>query len=220
MAIEVDTLFRVAGKDGVGVFNVTNSEGKRLFLNVAMFEIKIENGEIIEIPYTRDNINSWKISVQPAKTIIDPKFTKALKVSMKCKDTCDKNADQVFRIGIVPTPYYDGDKPPQHLVQMAIGFGAIFVNPGKDQPLNYNVDYKGNDFIITNNNPTYMRAIINACDAGVEGPELESCRIKVNVLGGRKLTFLLPEKMRKQKINLKVESDRAIYKDDIEIKRG
>lgn len=219
-ALEIDSLIKAADDSGSAVFSVKNINDYRVFLNVGMFELQVENGELKEIPYTRDNIKDWKINVRPARTIIDKGFVKDFRVSMNCGTKCNKDKDQLFTLAFVPTPYVKETDLKQHMVQMAIGFSPIFIFPGADQPLNYSVNYQGNDLNFINHNDTYINVIVNGCGKGYEWKEGDDCRQTVRVLGGRHFTYTLPESLRKPSLNLTIKTHRSVYHESVDIKKG
>ncbi|WP_434144926.1 hypothetical protein [Photobacterium leiognathi] len=58
--------------DNEAEFTITNPADYRQFIHVGVSELRIENGEIEAIPYTRENIEDWSLSVSPSRTVIDP----------------------------------------------------------------------------------------------------------------------------------------------------
>lgn len=219
-AIEINSLFQIADHKGETVFIIKNTEDKRLFLNVGMFEVNIVDGELQQTPYTRDNIKDWKINVKPARTIIDSGYSKDFRVKMNCGVNCNDDRDQMFSLAFVPSPYIDNDDKPQHAVQMAVGFSAIYLYPGKDQPLNYKVSYKDNKLNFINNSKSYIEVIINSCkESGFFDVQDIECSKTIRVLSGRHLDYILPDNMQKDKLFLNIKTHKGIYQESIVVNK-
>ncbi|TCW20762.1 hypothetical protein [Vibrio crassostreae] len=210
-AIEINSMFVVADKNGEGSFTIKNTTDKRIFMNVGMFEMNVVNSEIEKKAYNRDNILDWKINVRPAKTIIDPGYVKDFKVSMKCKNVCDDNQDQLFQLAFVPTPYFDDEFNEPKVVQMSIGFGALFLNAAKDTPIRYQALFDGQNVTIDNQGDSYLKARLTNCPEGIEREEKTNCEKTVNVLPGRKLNVELPKGMDKKYVDLHLKTNLDEY---------
>ncbi len=210
-AIEINSMFVVADENGEGSFTIKNTTDKRIFMNVGMFEMNVVNSEIEKTAYTRDNIKDWKINVRPAKTIIDPGYVKDFKISMKCKSNCDDTQDQLFQLAFVPTPYFDDEFNEPKVVQMSIGFGALFLNAAKDSPIQYQALFDGRNAIIDNQGDSYLNARLTSCPLETKREAKPNCEKSVNVLPGRRLTVALPDGMNKQYVDLHLKTNLDEY---------
>lgn len=197
-AIEINSMFIVADKDGKGVFTIKNTEEKRVYLTVSMSEIHVTEGEIVKVPYTRDNLLDWDIDVRPSKSVIDVGYSKDFFVQMKCGKDCP-DEDQLFQLAFVPTPYFEPEKMPKQAVQMAIGFGAFFLKPGEDKPISYQANYQSDGVVLIKNlGKSYLRALLDNCDDNVKQDAIGECKKSVHVMPGRELRVGLPEQMQKK----------------------
>lgn len=215
-AIEINSMFLLADNNGSGTFSIRNTQNKRIFMNVGMSELNIVDGEIVKTPYDRSNIQDWKIDVHPAKTIIDVSHEKDFKVSLKCGSDCSTDQDQLFQLAFVPTPYFEEGVQPMQVVQMAIGFGALFLHAGKDKPISYQADYSDGKVTIENTGESYLKARLTNCSAST--PTTNECTKVVNVMAGRKLTVELPESMQlKPYVDVYLDTSRDKYSDSVRL---
>lgn len=219
-AIEINSMFMVADSDGSGVFTIKNTNENRIFLNVAMFELEISEDNVQKIPYTRENLKDWKIDVRPAKTIIEPGQEKDFKVTMKCGANCEKDKEQLFQLGFVPTPYFDPSLHAEQAVQMAIGFGALFLNPAEDQPIDFDASYIGDTVKIHNKGSSYLKAKVSTCPPNTKVSESSACTKIVNVMPSRTLQIALPEEMQKQSVELHLDTNQDKYSQHVRLIRG
>ncbi|MCJ8303310.1 hypothetical protein [Shewanella sp.] len=208
-AIRIDSMFRVADVNNEGVFTVTNTDSKKIFLNIGIYELTMVDGEIVKTAYTRDNIDKWKLTVRPARTMINPGFEKDFKVSLNCLPDCASDTDRVFQLAVVPTPYFDEGERPEKAVQMAIGFAPLFIVLGKADKLNYSTRYIDNKLVVYNKGKTFLDISVNACT----GKANDTCSKDIKVLAGRRFELELKPEMNKGRLNLKVRTTGNKLKD-------
>lgn len=208
-AIQVSSMFKVADKKSEGVFTVTNTDSKKIFLNIGIYELTMVDGEIVKTAYTRDNIDQWKLTVRPARTVINPGFEKDFKVSLNCLPDCASDIDRVFQLAVVPTPYFDESVRAEQAVQMAVGFAPLFIVPGKADKLNYSTRYVDNKLVVYNKGKTFLNISVNNC----EGKLNDTCRKSIKVLAGRRFEMELKPEMNKGKLNLEVRTTGNKLKD-------
>ena len=201
-AIQVSSMFKVADKNSEGVFTVTNTEDKKIFLNIGIYELTMADGEIVKTAYTRDNLDQWKLTVRPARTVINPGFEKDFKLSLNCLPDCASDTDRVFQLAVVPTPYFDEAERAEQAVQMAVGFAPLFIVPGKADKLNYSTRYIDNKLVVYNKGKTFLNISVNNC----EGELNDICRKNIKVLAGRRFEMKLKPEMNKGKLNLEVRT--------------
>lgn len=216
-AIGISSTFELADKTGSATYTITNTTDKRIFLNAVMYEFYLDKGELKKIPYTRGNIGDWKIEVHPARSVINPGFEKDFRVSLKCRDKCNTLTDQAFQIGFVPTPYFSDSERPEKAMQIAVGFGANFVSPGKESKLSYDIKRKGDALYIHNKGNALFSARISACKANATTDEKKRCEQKIQVLGQRQLPLNLPSEMKGKPLKIHLESAGKKYQDDLSI---
>ncbi len=216
-AIGINSTFELADSTGSATYTITNTTGKRIFLNAVMYELYIDKGEVKKIPYTRGNIKDWKIEVHPARSVINPGFEKDFRVTLKCRDKCDSLEDQAFQIGFVPTPYFSESERPERAVQVAVGFGANFVKAGKESQLSYDIKRKGDELYIHNKGNAVFSAHISTCKANATTDEKRKCEQRVNVLGKRQLSLGLSNEMKGKPLAIHLESAGKKYKKDLSI---
>lgn len=205
--------------EGYGVFTISNGEDFRQFINVAVSSIEVKNGELVKIPYTRENINSWNIEVRPARTVIDSKISKDFKVSYKPRIFELKNRDKIYQLTFIPTPYFSKGEPAKHAVQVAIGFAPIFVVPAeKDQPLDYDITYNGEYIQLNNQGDSYIRAFFDACPTSTKGKAREACTKVAYALSGRHLKVALtPGMIDSSMIKVDISTHYLTYKDTLKL---
>jgi len=190
MAMQLNTMFLVAEPDGSGVYTVSNNSDYRIFINTALSEMKVSNGEIEYTPYTRDNLSDWKINIRPSRAIIEPGFEKDFRVTMQCEGECQLPKDEIFKVTFVPSPYFE-DEEKKNNVQVVIGFGAVFLVPGESTDIGVEAKHNGNSIQVSNQELNFLTATLSACE-GKQGPD---CTQRFHVLGGRTLELALQEQL-------------------------
>lgn len=214
-AISINSTFQFADDKGSATYTIINTTDKRIFLNAVMYEFYLEDGELKKIPYTRGNIKDWKIEVHPARAVINPSFEKDFRVTMKCRDKCDNIKDQAFQIGFVPTPYFSENERPEQAMQIAVGFGANFVNPGKESKLDYEITRAKEGVKIQNNGQALFTAIVSSCGPNASKEDKKSCQKSVRVLADRHLKVALPKEMRDKPLDIRLESVEKNFKETL-----
>lgn len=211
-AIEINTLINVADKTGKATYSIINTQDKRLFLKAEISEVTIVDGEIVKTPYVRENIEDWEVDVRPARTIIDVGQTKDFEVTMRCKDKCVNDSDQFYQVAFVPTPYFDGETKPKNSVQMAIGFGAILINPAFDQPIEYKAEYDHDEVMVKNMGKNYLKGRLDTCKENKDNSsKSDSCIKAFNVFPGRTMSIKLPDNMQKPYVDLTLSTNRKEF---------
>ncbi|ORT50238.1 hypothetical protein ST37_10100 [Vibrio sp. qd031] len=208
-AIEINTLFSIANDNGVATFTLGNPQRHRLFINIGMSEVQIESGELIKIPYTRDNIDDWKIEVRPGRAIINPNFEKDFQVLMRCGGECDRRYDQVFQVMFVPSPYFpelEGEQDAK--VQMSFGLAPYVLLPGEEVPLDYDIRYEEGALRIENHSANYFKLRVDVCgEAAID----YTCSATYQILGGRHVTLSLSDIFIESKLRLQLRTHNNQY---------
>lgn len=216
-AISINTMFDTADDNGGATYTITNTTQNRIFLNVVMYEFYTENGELKKIPYTRGNIQDWKITVRPARAVINPGFEKDFRVTMTCKSECNNLEDQAFQLGFVPTPYFAEGEQPKHAMQIAVGFGANFVNTGKEESLDFEVTRQGDQVMIYNHSRSLNKVTLSTCDESAASVDKKECEQSVNVIAGRNLPVTLQKAMKGKQVSATIESVDGNYQQSVVI---
>ncbi|TKG09029.1 hypothetical protein [Vibrio sp. F13] len=188
-SIQISSLYLTADDTNTATFTVTNTDDKRIFLNIGVYELHMEDGEIVKIPYTRENLSQWQVNIKPSRTIIEPGFKKEFKVARSCGAECtDVIEDQIFQLAVVPTPYFDERSRPKQAVQMAIGFAPVFIVPGTGAPMEYDATYDDGQLTVFNRGKNVIDAVVRSsqCKKGQD-----SCRIAFKVMPQRRFSIPL-----------------------------
>lgn len=219
-SIGIDAMIKFANR-GETSFSVTNSAEYRQFIQVAITELMVKDGQIEKVPYTRDNIEQWQLTVRPARTIIDSGLQKEFGVQFT-GDAQALTQDRAFQMTFVPTPYFAKGDEKTSTVQLAVGFAPVLIVPAKeDQPLNFSMVREGNSVTVSNKGGTYLRANLDACPADAKGSAREACMKTIFVLGGRTLTAELPAALQQAKdIKTRVSTHHAQYRQTFSLPQG
>lgn len=213
-AIEINSMLLVADSNGEATFTIKNTQENRIYMNVGMQEIHIKGGELTKTPYSRENVGYWKIDVRPAKTILDVNQIKDFKVSMKCGDSCE-DKDEIFQIGFVPTPYFGEGE--EQLVSTVIGFGAVFLKPGTDKPIQQDSFFNGQKFVIENKGESFFQARVTNCAKNTAKEDINNCTKNITVLPGRKFELQLTPEMQKDYLDVYLSTNRDKYKENVRL---
>ncbi|CAH7151668.1 conserved exported hypothetical protein [Vibrio chagasii] len=189
-SMQLNTMFLVADPDGSGVYTVSNNSDYRIFINTALSELKIADGNIEYAPYSRENLLDWKINIRPSRAIIEPGFEKDFRVTMQCEGECQLPKDEVFKVTFIPSPYFE-DEEEQNNVQVVIGFGAIFLVPGESSDINFEAKHRGDSVQVSNNQLNFLTATLSVCEE-TQSPD---CTQRFHILGGRTLELALQEQL-------------------------
>lgn len=209
-AIQVSDLFVVANSKDQAVITVTNTESERVFLNSSVSEIIVlDNGSIEEKRYTKDNIEEWKLNVYPARSILEPGFKKDVTMKFTCNEVkCDRNKDQVFKVGLVPIPYYEGE-PDSSLVQFSIGFAPVIIVPANPAEIDLEYTYtKQGKLTLFNKGKTFI--YVDVLPEGCEESK-DECAKYLKILAGRKYEATL-DNLSGKEVLIKARTYRGIFK--------
>lgn len=216
LAIQVSDLFVVANKQDKAVVTVTNTNDSRVFLNTSVSEILLDKGELIEKKYNKHNIDDWKLNIFPARSILEPGFKKDIIMKFNCDGkTCDRNRDHVFKVGLVPVPYYEGELD-MSLVQFSVGFAPVVVVPANPSQIELEYIYSDDgDLLLTNHGKTflYVDVVPKTCSGD------ESCIRKLKILAGRKFGLALGE-LKSQPLEIKARTYRNVFNEEVTIRPG
>lgn len=220
-SIGIDAMVKFTDQ-GQGEFVVTNSADYRQFIQVAITALSVEEGQLTKMPYTRDNIDQWRLQVIPARTAIDVGMQKAFRVQYEPQSQTERQQDHAFQLTFVPTPYFTDEEPHKNTVQMAVGFAPVLIVPAdEDKPLSYRMTRDGDQLYIQNTGGTYFRALLDVCPAEAKGKVRETCMKTIYVLAGRDFSVELPAVFQQaEQINARLSTHRATYRQTIDIRHG
>lgn len=199
-------------------FSITNVEDHRQFIHVQARELQVgDKGELITVPYTRDNLEQWSLFVNPARAIVEPSGKKAFRVRYEALPNHDKSKDKAYQLSFIPTPYFGESSEKNSAVQMAVGFAPFVVVPAEDdQPLAYAIKHNGESLTVENKGKTYIRGFLDACPVDMKSDERDDCQKMAYILAGRKLDIALPEAMQNQ-IEVNFSTHNSKYKKKFDI---
>ncbi|NVP02355.1 hypothetical protein HWA77_19240 [Photobacterium damselae subsp. damselae] len=210
-AMALDTMLKVADKNGQGAYVVTNNELDPVFVNVNLAKIKIKQGDVVKDYYTKDNLLSWEASVTQNKFIVKPGMKKIIGIRALCADSCDENHDSIFAAQFTPTPYKKKGKEEKG-VSISYGYESIFIIPAKNKKISYTIKKNKSLVRLKNDSNTTLKVFFNQCSAMFKS----DCSIKSVLLPGRVRTIKLPKNAQKGNINTIVTSiDDDFYRKEV-----
>lgn len=207
-SIGISSTVEFANESGDAIFTVSNNDGIRQYINVVVSEVRVENGQLTFTPYNRDNVADWELDVTPARAIIDVNVQKDFKASFRPKVKGDELKERVFKLDIIPTPYFAPGEKVNGAVKFAFGVSPYVIIPAKaNSPIEYSVIYKGDKVHISNIGSNYFTAKIDTCLEGTSSKLRNTCSLSAHLLSGRVLIVDLPENMQhKDAINVSFSS--------------
>ncbi|MEZ8658788.1 hypothetical protein AB4581_11380 [Vibrio cyclitrophicus] len=216
-AFKVDKMMVVGDIKGNGIITLTNDQSIPLFINTELDEIKIENGsEINKTPYSRDNIDEWKISLTYQKLVLKPGETKDIGIRSLCRNvTCDNSQDLMFMLSFIPSKYQNSVKGKSG-VDINYGFAPIYIIPTTKPEFDYDIINHGENMEVENRSNTMIDIFVDSCDSKIT----MQCRQKFTVLAGRNKTFNLLDTIQSDELNIIVNSHDGSYSKADIIKRS
>lgn len=210
-AISIDTMLKVADKNGQGTYVVTNDQRSPAFININLAKVFVKNGKIIKDYYNKDNLLSWEISATQNKFILDPGMRKMIGVRALCADSCDPNKDSIYAVQFTPSPYKK-DGTAGNGVSISYGYESIFIIPAKKKIISYSMTKKGSVVNLKNNSNTTLQVFFNQCSAMFKA----DCSIKSILLPGKARSLKLPKNAQKGDINTIITTvDDEFYKKEV-----
>ena len=212
----IDTLFGMADEKYEARFVLTNDTDSPYFIKTSIEELSVTpEGGLIREPYTKDNLSQWTASITPSRAIIQPKFKRTFKMKYHCngigsiEETCLPIKERAYQLSFVPSIYSQGEAGAT--VQIAIGFSALFVVPGKESPIDkVHVAYDGKQLVVTNPSTGFVRLDVDTC-SNYETSKQIGCRQKALVLSGRTLSIQLSDKLQEQNALMSIQSHHGAY---------
>ncbi|NOH79976.1 hypothetical protein F0231_09505 [Vibrio sp. RE86] len=211
-AFTVDKMIVIADKKGNGTITLANDEDKHIFISSTVEELSITNGDQIhKKEYTRDNLESWKMSLTHQKLALKPSEEKTIGLRNLCHTTnCNTDKDTMFLVSFYPSRY--GETEQVSAVEINYGFAPVFVIPTPLPEYKYQIKNLGDKLRVRNDSNTLLNVHADACSS--ENKTL--CTQKFVVLAGREKTFRLTETMRANELDVAVYSyDRSYFKTQV-----
>lgn len=193
--ITINSMINFAEND-ISEFVVVNDYAERQFINVQVREVKVdEQGNLVKIPYTRNNIDTWSVSSTPARGILEPNGKKVFRLKYESLPSHDENADKIYQVNFIPTPYRGKGDDSENAVKMAVGFSPFLIVPSNvDHPLSYDIKHNGKTISIHNKGKSYIQALFDNCSSSGRRAS-DNCHQKAFILSGRTVTIPLPVSM-------------------------
>ncbi|MGR5446912.1 hypothetical protein ACPV47_18575 [Vibrio jasicida] len=191
-SMQLSSMFLISEKDGTGVYTVKNTGSQRIFVNTSLSELNVIEGQIETSAYDRTNLADWKVNIRPSRAIIDPGFEKDFRVTHVCEPECALEADEIFKVTFMPAPYFDKQAEQKNHLQMVVGFGAVFLVPGKSEVIDFKAKYDGRYIELSNRQSSFITVTASSCEKKKVTPE---CSQRFHVLGGRTIQLAIQESL-------------------------
>lgn len=223
-ALGIDAMLKYTDERGRGEFVVSNSEPERVYVNVTVAELVVENGELKKIPYTTANLDQWAMEVRPARAILEPGFSKRVQATyLPVKGLARLDRDRIFQLSFVPSPYFGEDEkiaPSQGQLKVAFGLAPLLIVPAKPTPrLQYELNYRRGQVTVSNLGQGTISVYLDGCEA-VTGRSKSGCSTSVTVLPGRVMKVDVPAGARhKPALQAKVMSYGNTYEQESTLKQ-
>lgn len=212
-ALQLDTMLLVSDKQGNGVFSLTNELPKTSLINGKIVEIDVVDGQLKETPYTKENLQDWKITLTNPNLILEQNRTKQVGVRSLCDGDCNFLSDKVYQIYFSPIPYDKGAGNKVPTLGINYGYAPIYIIPAKKSHVRYNLENKGDALYVNNKGNTFIRIQIDACGKA-KGNVETGCRTTFTALAGREITFKLNEKFRSSSLKIRIANfDNSYFKE-------
>ncbi len=223
-AMAIDKMLLVV-KERSGFFEVRNNTSNPLFVSTSVTEKDVSAAGIIDIPYTADNIEQWKINVAPARFVLPIGETKIVYINENAcanQKACQRDKDAVMSITFMPHIYVPEGEDKQSDVGILFGFEPVVVLPAQDQKVSYKFELqpgtgetKGKDVLVVNNTGNTMVTVIaNQCRQLPVGTKQKDCVVFRHVYTGRTARIELPQPHKKNSLDIKVVNSFETYKKD------
>ncbi|QUJ69959.1 hypothetical protein KDD30_17525 (plasmid) [Photobacterium sp. GJ3] len=209
-ALQVDKMILVSDLQGNGVFSLTNDLPQTSLVRTKIEEVNVENGQLVKVPYTKDNLNSWKITVATPNLIIEPGRVKPLGVRSLCNGDCNFNRDHVYQLTFAPIPYVDGQET-KGKIGINYGFSPLYIIPAKELNISYEMKNLGDKIWFKNTGNSVVRFQIDQCKSQKKS---HVCITSFTGLAGREREFKIPDSMRSDSLNVTIASyDNSYFKE-------
>ncbi len=216
-AFNVDKMIIISDDKENGIATLFNDEPHSLFVQAQVDEIQIVDGSRIErTPYTRENLNDWKVTMTHQKLVLKPGEEKDVGIRSLCKTTnCERSEDLMFLLSFSPAKYREAGEELDG-VEINYGFAPVYIIPTVIPKYDYQLFNNGNSLRIENNSNTMIKVFVDTCnDENTNG-----CKKKFTVFAGQYKTFTLTDSMQSNELNVTVTSHDNSYSKKEKVVRG
>ena len=222
--MSVDKMMLVSEGPDHDFFEVTNTTEQKLFVSVQITVLEMLPKGTKKVVYNADNIDDWKINVNPSRMILEPGEKKIVFVNVnQCQGgkPCQFDQDAIFTIGFVPHIYNDPNSSEKDKsVGILFGFEPTFIIPATKENMKYKyklVQKDGKDALqVTNQGNTTFTMLIDECEQSVS-KNPDKCVSATQIYPGRMNTIPLMHPYKKGTLELKVVNGRETYVKDYQL---
>ncbi len=208
-ALKIDSMLETGDEHGNGVFTLTNDKSSTSFISGQISQLEVENGELKKVPYTKENLSDWEVTLTSPKLILEAGRVKQVGVRSLCGSECDFATDRVYQITFSPVPYVqDPKKVTEPNLTINFGYAPLFIIPAKESHVEYQMTYKGNTVHVENTGNTYIRFMISKCTDDLKS----KCQATYTSLSGRVKDFKVPSYLQDDKVEIMVVNHDESYK--------
>lgn len=209
-ALRIDTMLATGDEQGNGVYTLTNDQAVTNFITAEVSKVEVDDkGELVFIPYTKENLEDWDVTVTSPKLILEGGLTKQVGVRSLCGTNCNFDKDRVYQITFSPVPYVpNAEDKTEPSLSINFGYAPLFIIPAKESKVSYEMTYTGDAVHVVNKGNTYIRFMVSKCK---QGEELE-CRQAYTSLSGRVKDFKLPSYLQTKNIEVMVVNHDESYR--------
>ena len=101
-ALGIDKMILISGMEQDGdYYNVSNESDQPVFVKSEVSEINYVNGKPVETGYTKENLATWKITLNPSIFILEPGESRKVSVE-KISNPRQIDRDEVYAVSFLP----------------------------------------------------------------------------------------------------------------------
>lgn len=216
-ALSIDSMVIISGQHGSSdSYVLTNNSTEPLFMRTEVSRIDIKNNDEKEIPFTRDNLAEWTITLDPALFILDPGESR--KVSLRpLTEKAHRNHDEVYSVSFIPKAYKQTEKDKDSM-NLQVGFRAFYIVPAGKSNMDYDLNYdrKSGKLTIDNKGNTVVLAVLDQCRNGVRDDVNKPCSMTFMAVAGKTKVFDVPQWLRLKKMAFEVQNHDKTYRKSVE----
>ncbi|HBZ9867676.1 TPA: hypothetical protein MND73_004649 [Salmonella enterica subsp. houtenae] len=196
-ALGIDKMILISGIEQDGdYFNLNNDSNQPVFVKSEISEINYIDGKPSEIIYSKENLATWKITLNPSLFILEPGESR--KIGVEQINSFRKiERDEIYAISFLPQVQGISKSKGSNKMSLQIGFKSYLFIPASRSVVKYaiNFDKKSGKLSINNKGNTLIIAEINKCQTldKIKGKE---CSASFLVPAGRLKHFNVPELLR------------------------
>lgn len=214
-ALGIDKMILISGMEQDGdYYNVSNESDQPVFVKSEVSEINYVNGKPVETGYTKENLATWKITLNPSIFILEPGESRKVSVE-KISNPRQIDRDEVYAVSFLPQSQGPLRTKYTNEMTMQIGFKSYFFIPASKSNVKYsiNLDKKSGRLSINNTGNTFVIAEVNKCQT-TGGDKSKECFASFFVPAGRMKHFDIPVSLRTGKIKIQVSNFNKTFTKD------